>query len=616
MARLNVADIHNDFSVESADGKRDLEGLAKLNVFVGPNNSGKSRFLRELARLPKPIFIPTRDLSGFRKIRSELENELAQIIKPPILEVADYKAKSATLPTFDYVTAGEDPFTPFIQFLDRLAATTNPSITSHNFGGSSHGINTKLCHLGDRLSVEAKKLAKDIPTRWQLEVIYIPTLRGLRPFPSAGDCYKDRTKADYFAKEQHIQIESGLALYRQIRSLLLGTLEDRMVVNAFQKWLGQTFFDGAEVALIPREIKESQDEILYVKIGKEEEHPVYGLGDGIQMIICIMFPLFRASLNRADTTKHVLIFIEEPELYLHPGLQRTLCQALASFDRVQCFLATHSNHILDLTLDRTDMAIYSVSKTLVETGGLQLKAKSTVQLRSSHDTPILHALGVRNSSVFLSNCTIWVEGITDRRYLRKYLRFYFCHKYGLPVDDTSKLPFKEDLHYSFVEYGGANITHWSFLDGTPDPIVVDRLCGRLLLIADKDNAPSKDARHQKLKDRLKERFIVHARREIENLLPATALRSTIAVYEKASDHIPAIDYASYADVGLGKYIDDLLGAGKKREGSYAEESGTLTDKIKFCDRALEQLSKWEDLSEDAQKLAETIAIFIAEHNRS
>jgi hypothetical protein len=68
-------------------------------------------------------------------------------------------------------------------------------------------------------------------------------------------------------------------------------------------------------------------------------------------------------------------------------------------------------------------------------------------------------------------------------------------------------------------------------------------------------------------------------------------------------------------VGLGKFIDALLGTTKKREGAYAEDSGTLTDKIKFCDRAVEKLTKWDDLSAEAKNLAEKIAAFIAEHNK-
>ena len=61
---------------------------------------------------------------------------------------------------------------------------------------------------------------------------------------------------------------------------------------------------------------------------------------------------------------------------------------------------------------------------------------------------ILDLLGVRNSSVFLSNCVIWTEGVTDRMLLRKLLELF---------TDFSYL---EDRHYSFAEYGGSNLENF------------------------------------------------------------------------------------------------------------------------------------------------------------
>ena len=90
-------------------------------------------------------------------------------------------------------------------------------------------------------------------------------------------------------------------------------------------------------------------------------------------------------------------------------------------------------------------------------------------------------LGVQNSSVFLSNCTIWVEGITDRHYVKHFLDLHKKEN----KDDPDICDFNEDYHYSFVEYGGNNITHWSFLDKEETPINVEKLCGRLFLLADK-----------------------------------------------------------------------------------------------------------------------------------
>src|SRR6266481_5930628 len=65
----------------------------------------------------------------------------------------------------------------------------------------------------------------------------------------------------------------------------------------------------------------------------------------------------------------------------------------------------------------------------------------------------------QNSSVFLSNSTIWVEGITDRRYVSHYLDLYQNHLRDESEANSLSAPrrYRQDLHYSFVEYAGATL---------------------------------------------------------------------------------------------------------------------------------------------------------------
>src|ERR1041384_4416314 len=102
------------------------------------------------------------------------------------------------------------------------------------------------------------------------------------------------------------------------------------------------------------------------------------------------------------------------------------------------------------------MSIFTFRKRFDDSTHNEKQAEFEIENVSSGDTSCLELLGVRNSSVFLSNFTIWVEGITDRRYPAHYLKLHVDHLRGT---DTSVKDFREDLHYSFVEYGGANITH-------------------------------------------------------------------------------------------------------------------------------------------------------------
>ncbi|MCY3010910.1 MAG: hypothetical protein NTY42_13840 [Planctomycetota bacterium] len=125
-------------------------------------------------------------------------------------------------------------------------------------------------------------------------------------------------------------------------------------------------------------------------------------------------------------------------------------------------------------------------------------------------------IGVRPSSVIFANCIIWVEGITDRLYFSRIVEF---------VLKQQGRTYTENLHYAFVEYDGGNITHWSFLD--EDGIDVERLCARLLFIADQDS--EKDERHQKLAENLGDRFILLPVRESENLLTPKVITQSFAV---------------------------------------------------------------------------------------
>lgn len=207
-------------------------------------------------------------------------------------------------------------------------------------------------------------------------------------------------------------------------------------------------------------------------------------------------------------------------------------------------------------------------------------------------------LGTRSSSVFLSNCTIWVEGITDRRYLTHYLRLYTEHlEAKAAAREGESRPFipRQDLHYSFVEYSGGNITHWSFLDQIADPILVDRLCAKAMLITDKDKG--KDARHEKLREKLRDDYYCLECSEIENLLTPEVLTKVLVRYGEDEASIKVFTQEQYADKKLGRFLETKL-IKRKRAASYAMPSGTIPDKIEFCDRAVTAMATKEDLPSD------------------
>jgi len=598
-----------DFSNYAVRNEENLANLSRINIFVGANNSGKSRFLRSLASIKQLHFVPTSSLEALETIRRELVSSIVAVANRHSVEDVDgFISKARSLPEMTSVKEREAFAEPLLSLIKGILQHPGRARVSYRSG---LGLSSPPEQVLRNLQAAARQASEGLgsasaglPGKFDFKRIYIPTLRGLRSI-GEKDHYQERTRADYLAESNHVEIFTGLALYEEIRKLLLGDLSQRNTVTEFQNFLSREFFENQSVALIPR----FEKDVLDVKIGDEKQRPIYELGDGVQSIIILTFPLYQYR------DKDILVFIEEPELFMHPGLQRLLVNVLCQFPKAQYFLATHSNHLLDLTLDVEQMAVFTFRKKLEGEGQLEKNAHVTIENVSNGDERSLQLLGIRNSSVFLSNCTLWVEGITDRRYISHYLDLYQDHLRNEAESNGMEVPkrYRQDLHYSFVEYAGANITHFSFLESEADPIVVDRLCGKLCLVADKDE--DKQARHAALKEKLGDRYFCLPCREIENLLTPEVVSAVVESYEGANTKLNSFNQSDYTDESLGRFIEDKVVASKrKRRASYAAKSGTISDKITFCQKALEKIRRFEDLSPNAQSLTKKIYAFIESKN--
>jgi predicted ATP-dependent endonuclease of OLD family len=380
--------------------------------------------------------------------------------------------------------------------------------------------------------------------------------------------------------------------------MLLGRKGNRDRIKSFEDFLSCTFFNNETVTLIP----DINNDVLLIGIGNAER-PVYEFGDGIQSLIILLYPLF------FNQEKNLQVFIEEPETSLHPGMQRVFIETLMrkEFSRFQYFITTHSNHFLDLSLDYANISIFSFNKKSEE--------EIIIENVSSGKTKILDLIGVRNSSIFLSNSSIWVEGITDRLYLRKFLKLFY-------KANPEKQVYQEDLHYSFIEYGGSNITHYAFEDDSDiNKIKASGISNRILLLVDSDNTFStpdsaKAKRIKMFEEQLGDNFIKLDTKEIENLLSEKILLQVVAKLEKKKSDDLTYDeskfiFENYKHEYLGKFIDNSFSDLKR---TYSDTSGTINNKLKFCNIAIECINSYEDLSASAKKLTEDVYGFISKSN--
>ena len=254
--------------------------------------------------------------------------------------------------------------------------------------------------------------------------------------------------------------------------------------------MSRHFFDGKEVTIIPT----FDQNYITLKFG-EEEKPIHEIGDGLQQVILITYLAF---LNKRKT----VFFVEEPELYLHAGLQRQLVEAMRTeeFRRHTYVFSTHSNHFLDLVFLYEDIKLLSVIKHKVGDHEIQ---EVKVPRRD-----LLVNLGVRDSSVFLTNATIWVEGVHDRRIIQALLdRYQECQ---------SAERYHLNKHYTIVEYGGANLPHFLF---DADKIELENFRGNNFFVFDGDVESNKGWTREEIAKSLGGHFHILDCKEIENTVP-------------------------------------------------------------------------------------------------
>ncbi|WP_098829621.1 AAA family ATPase [Bacillus thuringiensis] len=637
----HIKDLSVNSDLRSEYNMNVIKNLSKVNIFVGSNNSGKSRFLRGIFAIDKGIsFTPPKeivDVESYENILIEFtdaiitsitENSLRGIgeldVDRLIGDIEMFKIPS-------FLKEGEDLFKEFhrlVADIINIDSSTGVTLNLTPFAVPEKREQT-ITNLKSLLNDYQPKIYEIVSSgRTSYEInfkrVYIPALRGLRGYTdiinTGKDIYKERTKNDYFKKTpETLEIHTGLNLYDEITDMLLGSVQQRYNMQKFQEFLSKSFFDGQQVTLTP--VRNS--DVIKVKIGIEKEKNIFELGDGIQALIILTFPLFKF------LDENLLLFIEEPELYLHPGMQRKFIEIVMDkqFAHHQFFFTTHSNHFLDMTLDMDRISIYKFQKKLGEHSGNpteELDATFSIENVSNENKSVLQELGVRNSAVLLSNCTIWVEGITDRLYIRRFLKVF--QEFHPDLQE-----FKEDIHYSFVEYSGGNITHWSFLDDDETEtneghtsMNAEKICSTLFLITDKDG-DDKRPRQEKLKAFLGDRYYCLECKEIENILSEDILREVIAEYEKGTskteesplEHLINKDFTQedYKNEPLGTYIDSLFPEGdRKRRGSYAAKSGTIVNKIDFCKKSINHISTYGQLSEEAKKLSQVLYDFIKANN--
>ena len=585
--------------------------LSKTNVFIGENNSGKSRFLRYLFKTD----FHSLSYENFKKFFNEMNYNITPYGNYGIIydfyHTLPQPNKEKFIKLYDKINSNKELYRNVNFIFLRILEDHHDTHTLNNKfyfpiirGTKDYKtiINNKLdTFLKSADSIQSKDAINHYISLLNLDA------KGLESF----DIYNDVITYEYFNDNKDIKgikerILTGGKLYNEIKSMLLGDGSQREVIEKFQKFLQENFFSNYDkVQLIPNEEKK----VLYVKIGNDER-AIYDWGDGTQQLIVILYSLYK---HKDEIGK--LFFIEEPEMYLHPGILRKFIEVINSdvFKNHQYFITTHSNIVLDTSADTNiKMSIFKFKK--VSNKDDNAGKTFLVEQCNNGDVSLLNELGVRNSSVFLSNCSIWVEGITDRLYLKHYLELYY-------KKNPKEKVYRENIDYTFIEYGGGNVVHFNFDEKIDDSNSINAkyINNKIFLIADNDNTKprtKKANRKEKYKSLLGNNFYELPVTEIENLITFETLKQ-ILINQNEDEKEKICEVLSskkqFSNKKLGKFIDELFPAGDIKR--YAAESGTIKNKLEFCKEAINVMNDYDKLSEEAKTLTQKIYEFISNNNK-
>lgn len=160
--------------------------------------------------------------------------------------------------------------------------------------------------------------------------------------------------------------------------------------------------------------------------------------------------------------------LEEPDVYLHPSLQKRFVEyldELAQGCRHQFFITSHSPYLLTSI---AGLAAESDSRAVVyrfqyedrgsrEWSGTGVEIPKMIAFRS-----LLSSVGHSPADVLEANGVIWVEGPSDMLYLKCWLELYAK---GLSLIDQKDARVRWGLDARLLIYGGSNL---GLVDPEPD----------------------------------------------------------------------------------------------------------------------------------------------------
>jgi predicted ATPase len=540
---LSVAAFVEGFrSLSSSSEIRIGEGI---NIIVGPNNSGKSNLLRAVALIlsPKGYRSDVLDRLDYRDPSAPTARVILRIHDPGILakrhhgkpyagEVESFlshlfKSQNSIEVAYSVSSTGKE-----LEFIteplkDHVAAA---------FRNNQPLMQRVWAHLNDRSGggydqhwvPESIRPLFDILPDIQRPTVYLNSTR----YITDGAEIKHASHAPIMSKP--LEPNTIVELLFKLQNPRPGEERDRIKFRAIRDFLRDVTSNQT------LELDVSHDKSTINIEMDQRRLPLSNLGSGIEQLLIIA--------TFAVSFQNETILIDEPELHIHPILQRKLMMFLNKTGN-RFFITTHSPSIIDAVPATVHKVQLLNGETVV----------SAVNIPSERYAAVSE-LGYRPSDLVQTNFIIWVEGPFDKIYIKSWLR---------QLDPT----LLEGIDYSVVFYGGKVLSHFAIGNETErefvDVLTINRRCA--IMIDSDRSAEDKPINATKTRvigeaERAGAVAIITEGREIENYVSPEIYKRIMTEFG-----IERPKYGMFADLMT-------VGTG---------ESKKKIDKIKFAHRAVE-----------------------------
>lgn len=539
----------DEYKSFSTDNK--INNIKKVNVFIGKNNSGKSSCLdvieyiinenQNLKIIPKNIFIC---------------QKLTNIVLQQVFRKSHY---------FVSPNNNESVLEYGMEFNNRDFWYSFSRQESNSFKDNS----VSYCHKMNNFEMgEARKNDWD-SVAWALirdienfKVFKISAERNI--YPENDDC--------------NIVKSTGEGVTAKISSYLNNsTMDERLIEETLLNDLNHILFPDSEYTGIKVQKIEIGDDSkweLYLK-ENSNRYALSKMGSGLKTIVMVL--LYLIVLRKEANNKCIFLF-EELENNLHPSLQRRLFNYIydiATKEDLTIFLTTHSHIAINVFYGKENASIYHIEK------------RNYISKISEVDSyidkvAILDDLDVKASDLFQSNGIIWVEGPSDRIYIRKWLE----------INNSDLL---ENVHYQFAYYGGKNLYHYT-TDQEMTELINILLTNRNSAIVIDSDKNDESCKINETKLRIQQEFSnkglccwITKGKEIENYI--------------TKKDINLIYNTNKQNIGLYEKFPDYI---KEKEKNFSNEKVKVAKKLVACmnDESLDSYdlkSKINELSNEIKK---------------